>query len=207
MFVVEHLLELAQRPRVLQEWLHPPAEPKLRPPSKNLQRLMERLKMRVWIPNTQDYLTSTIIRLRQEVKFIEHLPGCWMCKCELQLDVERYNGTRTMWYLCLENNEYLETRYRSAPKERNYNIGSYWEQVKYYREHGTVDVPGENTLQFILDRAKWAYKIYGKQIRALRRLLRMVRSWDFNANQNELLDEYFRIYNRLDRYDVAMPYI
>ena len=68
-------------------------------------------------------------------------------------------------------------------------------------------MPGENTLQFIFDRAKWAYKIYGEQIRVLRRLFHMLRSWDFNANQKELLDEYFRIYNRLDMYDVAMPYV
>ena len=91
--MVERLLELAQRPRILQERLHPPTEPKLRPPSKNLQRLMERLKMRVWVPNTQDYLMSTIIRLRQEVKFIEHLPHCWVHQMELELDVEEKEYT------------------------------------------------------------------------------------------------------------------
>jgi len=207
--MVERLLELAQRPRVLQERLHPPTEPKLRPSSKNLQRLMERLKMRVWVPNTQDYLMSTVIRLRQEVKFIEHLPHCWVHQMELQLDVERYMGNHSFWWCCLENNQYLERRYRNAPKERDYHIGNYWEQLQYYREHGNTDVPGQNTLEFIFDRSKWAYKIYGKQIRTLRRLLCMVRSWDFkfNANQDELLDEYFRIYNQLDMYDVAMPYI
>lgn len=204
--MVEHLLELTQRPRVLQERLHPPPEPKAPPPSKNLQRLMERIKMRTWVPTMQDHLMKSIIRNRQEVKFIEHLPGCWICKCEMQLDVERYNGTRTFWYLCLENNEYLERRYRNCPKERDYHIGNYWEQVQYYREHGTTDVPGENTVQFILDRAKWAYRIYGKQIRVLRRLLRMVRLWDFNANQDELPDEFWRINNRLDMYDVAFTY-
>ncbi len=203
--MVEHLLEVVQKPRVLYNRIHPQNEPQVMQTSKNLQRLVERLKMREWMPNMQDYLMETIIRLRREVKFIEHLLGCWICKCEMQLDVERYLGNRTAWYVCLENNEYLERRYRGCPKEKDYHIGNYWEQVRYYREHGSTDVPGENTLQFILDRAKWAYKIYGKQIKTLRRLLHIVRSWNFNANQEELLSKFYRIYNRLDMYDVAFP--
>jgi hypothetical protein len=200
--MVEHLLELTQKPRILYGRLHPQQEAKAAPTSKNLERLMQRLELRRWVPHMQDRLMQEILRLRQEVKFIEHLPKCYMCKMELQLDVERYLGTRTFWWICLENNQYLEQRYRGCPKERDYHIGNYWEQYNYYQKYGTCDVPGENTLQFILDRSKWAYKIYGRQIRTVRRLLHLLRTWHFGSDQEELLDEFYRIYNRLDMYDL-----
>ena len=85
----------------------------------------------------------------------------------------------------------------------NSALGNYWEQLAYYNKYGTTDVPGENTLQFILDRAKWAYKIYGKQIRLARKLLKMLRNWRFYDEQQML--EFNIVYDKLGRYDVAMP--
>lgn len=171
-------------------------------PSKQLFMLLNRVTTREWLPIVEGQLMEAIVYLRQEVKFIEHLPHCWICKALLQLDVERYLGNRSFWWLCLEDNEYLERQYRSCPKERNYHIGNYWEQVQYYRDHGTCDVPGENTVQFILDRAKWVYKIYGKQIRLARRLLRLVRTWDFSERY---FTEYSRIYEKLGMYEIDNP--
>jgi len=121
----------------------------------------------------------------------------------LKLDVERYLGNHSFWYLCLENSEYLEARYPSCPKERNYHISSYWEQLRHYEQYGNTNVPGENTVEFILDRAKWAYKITGKQIRLLRRLLRLARNWNFNEEQTM---EFQRLYDRLGMYDIALPF-
>jgi hypothetical protein len=202
--MVEHLLEVIQRPHVLQDRVHPQPERPRKSSTKDLQHLLERIKMRDWVYRVQDSLMELIIELRREVEFIEHLQGCCICKMELRLDVERYNGSRLFWYTSLENSEYLERRYPSCPKEQNYHIGNYWEQVAYYREHGTADVPGENTLDFILARAKWAYKIIGKQIRVARHLLHMARNWNFNDTTSML--EFNRIYDRLGRYDVALPF-
>lgn len=195
--MVEHLIEVIQKPRILHDRLYPKEEVKPKKPSKNLLRLLNLIKMRKWTSDAQNDFMALIIQMRQEVKFIEHLPKCWMCQMNLRLDVERYNGTHTFWFLSLENNEYLEERYPSCPKERNYHIGNYWEQYAYYKKYGNTNVPGENTLQFILDRAKWAYKIYGKQIRLARKMLKMVRNWRFNDNQQIL--EFNRLYERLGR--------
>jgi len=171
-------------------------------PSKQLFMLLNRVNTREWLLIVEGQLMEAIVYLRREVKFIEHLPHCWICQVELELDVERYLGNHSFWWLCLENNEYLERQYRSCPKERNYHVGNYWEQVQYYRDHGTCDVPGENTIQFILDRAKWAYKIAGKQIRLSRQLLRLVRAWSF-SDQN--IEDYNRIYDALGMYEIANP--
>jgi len=196
------LLERIRRPRILYNRIHP-EEPAKRRRSKKRNILLDRIATRRWLNVVQDQLMEAITHLRGDVKFIEHLPGCWRCKMELKLDVERYLGNHSFWYLCLENSEYLEVRYRSCPKERNYHIGSYWEQVEYYRQHGNADVPGENTVEFILDRAKWAYKIMGKQIRLLRRLLRLARTWDFSEEQTS---EFQRLYDRLGMYEIALPF-
>jgi len=145
---------------------------------------------------------EAVVYLRREVKFIGHLPHCWICKALLQLDVERYYGNHSTWYICLENNEYLEEEYSDCPKERNYHIGSYWEQLKHYEKYGNTDVPGENTVEFILDRAKWAYKIMGKQIKLARQLLRLVRAWDFS---DRIVLEFNRLYEELGMYEIDNP--
>lgn len=193
---LELLLKKIQKP---EETKHPPPPPKT---SRKLMMMLNRLNTREWLHIVEGQLMEGIVYLRREVKFIGHLPHCWMCQMELKLDVERYLGNHSFWWLCLENNEYLERQYRSCPKERNYHIGNYWEQVQYYRDHGTCDVPEENTIQFILDRAKWAYKIAGKQIRLSRQLLRLVRTWSF-SDQN--IEDYNRIYDELGMYEIANP--
>jgi hypothetical protein len=143
---------------------------------------------------------EAIIYLKDEVKFIEHLPRCWHCQMELKLDVERYLGNHSFWYLCLQNSEYLEKLYPDCPKESNYHIASYWEQVKHYDKYGNIDVPGENTIEFILDRAKWAKKVMGKQIHLARQMLRLVRAWDFS---DEIALKFNSLYEELGLYEVA----
>lgn len=145
---------------------------------------------------------QSVTFLRGEVKFIEHLPHCRICQLLLQLDVERYNGVHSTWYLCLENNEYLEEAYLDCPREKDYTIDNYWAAVERYRKTGTTESPEVNTLSYILDRAKWAYKIAGKQIRLCRQLLRLVRAWSF-SDQN--LEDYTRMYDELGMYEIANP--
>jgi hypothetical protein len=96
----------------------------------------------------------------------------------------------------------LEEKYPDCPKEENYVIDNYWAQVERYRKTGTAESPEVNTISFILDRAKWAYKITGKQIRLSRQLLMLVRAWNFN-DQN--LEDYNRIYEELGMYEIANP--
>jgi hypothetical protein len=164
--------------------------------------LLNRLNTREWLLIVEGQLMEAITFLRGEVKFIEHLPHCRDCQLLLQLDVERYNGNHSTWYLCLENNEYLEETYPDCPREENYTIDNYWAQVERYRKTGTAESPEVNTISYILDRAKWAYKITGKQIRLSRQLLRLVRAWTF-SDQN--LEDYNRIYEELGMYEIANP--
>lgn len=202
---IEILLKRIRQPTILHDHVFSNRTEVKPISSGNIQKLLGRVRIRQWTGAAQDDLMLAIGMMRSEVRIIAHLPKCWLCQMELKLDVERYNGTRCFWFLSLENSSYLERRYRSCPKERNYHIGNYWEQVQYYREHGNCDVPGENTVQFILDRAKWAYKIYGKQIHLARVLLNMVRNWNFNDDQQR--SKFNVIYERLGMYDVALPIV
>jgi hypothetical protein len=180
------LLQRIQRP---EESLKAP--PKT---SRKLLMLLNRLETREWLPIVEGQLMEAIVHLKHEVKFIEHLPRCRFCQLELQLDVERYNGVHSTWYLSLENSEYLEEEYLDCPKEEDYAIDDYWAQVERYRQTGTAESKDVDTLKFILDRAKWAYQIAGKQIKLARQLLRLVRNWSF-SEQNTV--EFNRLYPSL----------
>ncbi|MGA2767994.1 MAG: hypothetical protein ABSF24_06725 [Candidatus Bathyarchaeia archaeon] len=177
----------------------PRAPPKT---SKKLLALLNRLNTREWLPIVEGQLMEAIVHLKCEVKFIEHLPRCRFCQLELQLDVERYNGVHSTWYLSLENSEYLEEEYPDCPKEEDYTIDDYWSQVERYRQTGTTESKDVNTLKFILDRAKWAYQIAGKQIKLARQLLRLVRNWNF-SEKTEV--EFNRLFEELEMYEIANP--
>lgn len=103
-----------------------------------------------------------------------------MCQMEVELDVERYLGKHIAWFVDLESGEYWEKWDPTCPRERNYKIDNYWWQVQRYRETGTTEWPKSETVKFILDRAKWAYKIEGKEIHLAREKLKLVRNWDFS---------------------------
>jgi hypothetical protein len=158
--------------------------------------LLTRLEMLKRLSCFENEMLKTIWAMHNEVKFIEHLPGCHICKIELELDVERYLGKHSPWWLSLELSPYMEKEFRSAPKEKYYHIGSYWEEVKHYEKYGNTDT-GANTIEFILDRAKWAYKHIGKQIRIARRLLRIAKNWNFSPEQTE---EFEKLDNKRDFY-------
>jgi len=196
------LIERIRQPHFLRDRIHPPPKPKVQKTSKALMMLLHRLETRDWLAFVEVQLMEAVTYLRNEVKFIEHLPRCWICQVELKLDVERYNGTRSLWYLCLENSEYLEAEYPDCPREEDYIIDNYWAQVERYRRTGTTECPEVNTMTFILDRAKWAYKIMGKQIHLARKLLRLVRNWDFS---DRVSMEFDSLYEELGMYEIANP--
>ena len=142
--------------------------------------LIDRLNTREWLPQQEEVLMLQIRGLRSEVKWIEHLPHCRWCQLEVELDVERYLG-HIAWFVDLESGEYWEKWDPTCPKEENYKIDNYWDQVQRYRKTGIVEWKESETLKFILDRAKWAYKITGKQIHLARQKLKLVRNWDFSG--------------------------
>lgn len=178
---MEQLLQRISKPHVLRDMVYPQKD-KIND-SKSTEYLMNRIAMRRRLSSIQDQLIETIKYMRCDVKFIEHLATCRFCQLERQLDVERYLGNRSTWYLSLENSEYIEKMFRKCPKEKNYYIPSYWEQLKYYEKYGTLEGMANETLKFILDRAQWAYKIIGEHIHIARKMLRMVKSWEFTDEQ------------------------
>lgn len=196
--------------QVLLKRIHAIPEPKPKPmfqarePSADTMFLLDRVRRRRWLDTVQDELMEAIIMLRNDVKFITHLPKCRYCQLTLQLDVERYYGSHSFWWIQLEGNEYLERRYRSCPKARDYAMPGYWEQEQYYRKHGSLDGMENTTIQFILARGKWVYKIYGKQIRTARRMLHIARNWSFITSQSQL--EFDRLYTQLGMYEIAFPF-
>lgn len=191
--MVEHLIELIQKPRILHDLCRPPPKPK---PvnTRNVQRLVERITERKMIEKVQIHLMEVILAKRHEVAFVAHLKQCRFCMAELMIDVERYCGSRTVFFVSLEYSECMEEEDPDCPRVKDYHIGNYWEQLKHYEKYGNTDVPGENTEQFILDRAKWAYKILGKQIHIARQILRLIRTWEFTDEQHQ---KFMELYDQL----------
>ena len=171
---LELVLKRIQKP---EEPKHQPAPPET---STKLMMVLNRLSIRKWLPQVEEEIMLQIRRLRYDVKWIEHLPHCRRCRIEVEIDVERYLGSHIAWFVDLQSGEYWEKSDPSCPKEKNYKIDNYWAQVKRYRETGTTDWKESETMKFILDRAKWAYKIEGKQIHVARQKLKLVRNWDFS---------------------------
>lgn len=112
-------------------------------------------------------------------------------------------GSRLFWWLNLNNEGFMPEMYPDIPKADDYHIGNYWEQVKWYQKHGNTDVPGENTWEFIMDRAKWVYKIYARQIHAAREMRRLLQKWDFSEAHHKL---YSTLYEQLELYVVIIPF-
>jgi len=173
------LLERIRQPRILYHRIHPekPKRKRLRT-SKNLLNLLDRIETRRWVEATKPELEARIDALNKELKVMKHMENCGRCLMELQLDVERYNGTRCFWWLDL-NNDPSES-YEDCPKPENYKIGSYWT--------GSSD----DTMRFIKDRIAWARIYTLKEIRATGKARSLLEHWDFSRS-----DEFREMYESL----------
>jgi len=163
------LLERIRQPRILYRRIHPekPKKKRLRT-SKNLLHLLDRIETRRWVEATKPELEARIDALNKELKLMKHMENCGRCLMELQLDVERYMGTRCFWWLDLNNDpsEFIE----DCPKPKNYEVGSYWSGSS------------PDTIRFIKDRIAWARTITLKEIRATGKARSLLEHWDFNRS-------------------------
>lgn len=150
-------------------------------PSADLSSLINRVYTRHWldeeIPLTRDFIKA----VRRELKTIDHALECEQCLLTLQLDVERYMGTHSYWWLDMTNldctyewdieeecsDPYYEMM-KDMPHADNYDIGSYWCGAK------------EDTIRFIKDRGKWARSISLVQLDKAKKYLRLLHKWTFN---------------------------
>lgn len=129
------------------------------------------METRRWVGLTKETVLMQIRELAFEIKWIKHVETCGNCLLEIQLNVERYGGSRLPWYLDLINdvNELTEEFvFKGCPKVEDYRIGSYWT--------GTSD----DTIRFIKDRLHWAENLIRKQIVAATGFLRIIMSWNFD---------------------------
>lgn len=78
--------------------------------------LLTKLEMLKQLDGFENEMLKTLWAMHNEAKFIEHLPSCHICKIELEIDVERYLGQHSPWWLSLEGSPYLEEEFRSVPK-------------------------------------------------------------------------------------------
>ena len=191
--MVEVLLERIQRPHALSDYVRPP---RAQPPQddSSARMLIERINKRAWVEDTYGELHELLANLRGEINFIKHLPKCRFCQAELQIDVERYLGSRSPWWINLQDSEYLEEIYPEIPKEADYTIDNYWNQVAHYRKYGNTNT-GANTMEFIFARAKWVFKYFGKQVHIARQMLRLVKNWNFTETTER---EYVELYDKLN---------
>jgi len=161
--------------------------------SADLDALVNRVDTRQWlaeeIPKTREFIRAVAAELRA----IDHVLTCERCLIEMQLDVERYYGTRTFWWLNYNNLDapleweendvqpddiddderpYFEM-FNAMPRRSNYEIG-------YYGNDGA-----EDTIRFIKDRDKWARGISAFQFEKAKEYMRLLRNWDFKPETKE----------------------
>lgn len=182
MSALQTLLDRIQPPKIEYSDEPPPTSPEL-------VKLMNRMWNRKWREMELEDVLDQLVDLQCELDFTKHLETCKNCQAELRLDIERYCGRRCPWYLNTFEYESsvdfdiyeVDPLYKDAPKTQNYHIGSYWEQVKYYRQRGTMKGYRNDTLKFILDRAKWAAPKIGSHVEELVDYYFEVEAWDLES--------------------------
>lgn len=160
-----------------------PLKPKLKvqkrnlKPSPQLMALLGRMDNRAWREQMLIFTAEYIRESAYELRFIQHLRSCEECRLIAQLDVERYLGTRSIWFLNIQNDiaqdwdedEINDPDWKDYPRAENYRIGSYWT--------GSSD----DTLRFIDDRTKWADRIIRKKMLLACQYYKKVKAWDLNG--------------------------
>lgn len=162
-----------------------PLKPKLKVKKRNLKpgpelmALLGRMDNRAWREQMLVFIAAYIRESAEELLFIRHLRSCEECRLIAQLDVERYLGTRSVWFLNIQNDvaqdwnedeDYAaDPDFKDCPRVEDYKIGSYW--------NGS----SPDTLRFIDDRLKWADKVIRKKMLLACQYYKKVKAWDLNG--------------------------
>jgi len=148
------------------------------PASPELSKLLNRMEARKWRKWKQSEVLASLQQLYSELKFTNHAMKCEQCLLELCLDVTRYEGAHSPWYLNLQGeigwypDVYEEdSLYKTAPRIDKYNWGSYWK--------GGID--HEVAIRFIKDRMKWAKPIMQKEAEAAVDFYIALENWDLES--------------------------
>lgn len=159
--------------RILPPELQKPTEQK---PSRDMMVLFERVERRRWKKVTEADMLLQLEMLHNEFAFIKHARHCERCLIELQLDIERYCGSHSPWYLNLINEdcdpdiyEDEESIYYTCPRPQDYKIGSYWTGAS------------DDTIRFIKDRLTWAEGIMKGEIEAAVDFVAALLDWDLES--------------------------
>lgn len=146
-------------------------------PSKQLMALLRRMDNRAWREQMLMLTAADIRESAEELLLIRHLRSCEECRLIAQLDVERYLGTRSVWFLNIQNDvagweedmDEVDSDFKDCPRVEDYKIGSYW--------NGS----SPDTLRFIDDRLKWADKVIRKKMVLACQYYKRVKAWDLNG--------------------------
>jgi hypothetical protein len=158
-------------------------------PSENLKKLVSRVETREWLLEEIPKVRGYIQEARHEINAAEHIPQCEQCLLTSSLDVERYMGTRSVWWLDLENldvpmewedeetNEEMKRdpymrMFLDMPRMDNYEIGCYGHE-------------SEDTKRFIKDRCTWAKGVLTVQIERAKQYYLLLIKWDFKPETKE----------------------
>lgn len=146
-------------------------------PSQQLMTLLTRMDNRTW---REEMLKSTLEYIRAsagELFLIRHLRSCEECRVIAQLDIERYLGSRSVWFLNIENDvamgedAYADDEFKGCPYAGNYRIGSYWTGSS------------QDTFRFIDDRMNWAEGFIRKKMLLACRYYKRMKAWDLNGQE------------------------
>ena len=172
---------------VLLQRIRPPVEEPAAPkePSRDLLRLVTRTQNRRWLENELEVTETRFQEDLTEVKWIKyvlHDPAAEMQLRMIQMDIERYMGRRSPWYLNVEDEgsltdedwEGLPEYFGDCPRVQNYKIG-------WYDWNSPTGGTSEDTIRFIMDRLAWAYKNLRKELRIVANYLRALKKWDLES--------------------------
>jgi hypothetical protein len=174
-----------------------PLKPKLKvkkrnlKPSPQLMALLGRMDNRAWREQILIFTAEYIKESANELFFIRHLRSCEECRLIAQLDVERYLGSRSVWWLNIQNDiahswdddeDEIDSDWKDCPRAEDYRIGSYWT--------GSSD----DTLRFIDDRMKWADRVIRKKMLLACQYYKRVKAWDLNGEAPFEPELYYSLY-------------
>lgn len=138
--------------------------------------LLGRMDNRAWREQMLKFTAECIRESANELRLIQHLRSCEECRWIAQLDVERYLGSRSAWFLDLQNDigqsyedEEIDSDMKDCPRVDDYKIGSYWSGSS------------PDTFRFIDDRMKWADRIIRKKMLLACQYYKKVKAWDLNG--------------------------
>ena len=137
------------------------------PESPFLRKSLDFIANKEWRERELQFVVDRMVELALMLDYIGWLRSDSTFRAEVALDVVRYGGRGSPFFLYLQEGDFLPDEYDDCPPASDYRMGSYF--------------TGENldeTERFILDRAGWAEKLIQREIEVVVDYYHALEEWD-----------------------------